>query len=97
MKAKKVLATALCMSISMNALIGCGAQNKSTADASVSENTSAEEGSTVESADQASNTADAVEIHYAYWQDTLEPYLEECKTNFEKANPGIKIVLESTA
>ena len=38
-----------------------------------------------------------IEIHYAYWQDTLGTYLEECKAAFEAENENITIVLEPTA
>lgn len=42
-------------------------------------------------------TGGAAEIHYAYWQDTLGPYLEECKEKFEALYPDITVVLEPTA
>ena len=38
-----------------------------------------------------------IEIHYAYWQDALGTYLEECKAAFEAENENITIVLEPTA
>ncbi len=37
-----------------------------------------------------------VEIHYAYWA-AMDEYYEQCKADFEAANPGVTIVLEPTA
>ena len=41
--------------------------------------------------------AESIEIHYAYWQGTLDDFYAQCKADFEAANPGITIVLEPTA
>ena len=41
--------------------------------------------------------AENIEIHYAYWQGTLDDFYAQCKADFEAANPGITIVLEPTA
>ncbi|MBO7336744.1 MAG: extracellular solute-binding protein [Lachnospiraceae bacterium] len=37
------------------------------------------------------------EIHYSYWHGAMTPYLQQCAEKFEKANPGVKIVLEETS
>ena len=37
-----------------------------------------------------------VEIHYAYWA-TMDEFYEQCKADFEAANPGVTIVLEHTS
>ena len=49
-----------------------------------------------ETADESAE-GEKIEIHYAYWQDTLGTYLEECKAAFEAENENITIVLEPTA
>lgn len=90
---KKVLATILCAAMTLSTLVGCGAEKAAPAADAATE--PATEETAAEPAAEA--PADAVEIHYAYWQDTLGGYLEECKANFEAANPGVTIVLEPTA
>lgn len=91
---KKVLATILCAAMTLSTLVGCGAETAAPAADTAAEEPAAEETAAEETA---AAPADAVEIHYAYWQDTLGGYLEECKANFEAANPGVTIVLEPTA
>ena len=41
--------------------------------------------------------AENIEIHYAYWQSTLDDFYAQCKADFEAAHPGVTIVLEPTA
>ena len=41
--------------------------------------------------------AEDIEIHYAYWQGTLDDFYAQCKADFEAAHPGVTIVLEPTA
>ena len=38
-----------------------------------------------------------VEIHYAFWHGALEEFYNQCKADFEAANPGVKIILEPTS
>ena len=46
---------------------------------------------------EGNSSGEKIEIHYAYWQETLTPYLEECKAAFEAENSNITIILEPTA
>ena len=41
--------------------------------------------------------AENIEIHYAYWQSTLDDFYAQCKADFEAAHPGVTIILEPTA
>ena len=41
--------------------------------------------------------AEDIEIHYAYWQGTLDDFYAQCKADFEAAHPGVTIILEPTA
>ena len=93
MKTKKLFAMLLCFAMLVAMLAGCSGNTSSTADSSAP----APASSTPDEADAPAQTPeDAVEIHYAYWQDALGSYLEECKAAFEKENPGIKVILEPT-
>ena len=41
--------------------------------------------------------AEDIEIHYAFWHGALEEFYNQCKTEFEAAHPGVKIILEPTS
>ena len=41
--------------------------------------------------------AENIEMHYAYWQSTLDDFYAQCKADFEAAQSGVTIVLEPTA
>lgn len=71
-------------------------QAESGATAMTEQGTAAETEAEEESEETEEYSGDQVQIHYAYWQTSLLPYLEECKDRFEKKNPGIRIVLEPT-
>lgn len=103
---RKILSAILCVGMTASMLSGCGSSTTTSTDTTTKEETTeeapaAEEtASTEEVADEPAAEAasgDAVELHYAYWQDTLGDYLNECKANFEAANPGVTVVLEPTA
>ena len=98
---RKLLAAILCASMAFASLAGCGSDEAAkTPDAPVSE-TKTEQTAAPAASEEAAPAAEVSnlegEIHYAYWQATMTPYLEECKKNFEAANPGVTIVLEETA
>ena len=91
MKFKKMLALLLCIAMVASMMVACGAKSEAPkVEESKAEAPAAE-------APKAEASAEKVEVHYAYWQETLTPYLEECKAAFEAANPNITIVLEPTA
>lgn len=98
MKVKKLIATLLCSGLIISTLAGCGSGNE-TGESNTSETATAPEADTEttdDSGGSSDSSGDTVEIHYAYWQATLDPYLEECKNNFEKEHENIKIILEPT-
>lgn len=95
MRTKKILASLLCAGLTASMLTGCGSKDAE----SPASTTSGQE--SVTSTEPVAETepevtGDPVEIHYAYWQDSLGTYLEQCKEKFEDANPNITIVLEPT-
>ncbi len=99
---KRIIATILCASMILASLAGCGSNAASTApdapaatDATEAAAPAADAGETAPAETTGSDLSG--EIHYAYWHDALGPYLEECKANFEAANPGVSIVLEPTS
>ncbi|MBE5857950.1 MAG: sugar ABC transporter substrate-binding protein [Lachnospiraceae bacterium] len=98
---RKLLATILCASMALATLAGCGGNTQTASTDAPAAETKTEEAApaATEEAAPAEEEAPALEgeIHYAYWSDVLGPYLEECKANFEAANPGVTIVLEPTA
>lgn len=103
MRTKRILASILCTGLMASMLIGCGSDSadNSAASTPVESNVEADANAEADAAPEADAEAtpalEPAEIHYAYWQDTLGGYLEECKANFEAANPGVTIVLEPTA
>lgn len=101
MKTKRLWATVLCAGLTASMLSGCGEKQEpvKTQDTSATvEDTKSDEpvAVTPENNEEA-EPAEKVELHYAYWQDSLGGYLEECKAKFEAANPNVSIVLEPTA
>ena len=96
MKAKKLLATLLTGCMVAGLMIGCGQKPAKNA-APAAEATSEAAAPAKEAPAEEAAPALSGEVHYAYWQDALGGYLEECKTNFETANPGVTVVLEPTA
>lgn len=92
MRTKKLWATLLCVGMMASTLWGCG--SKEAAPAPAPEAPAAETPAAEAPAEKPAG--EAVEIHYAYWQEALGTYLEQCKANFEKENEGITIVLEPT-
>ncbi len=104
MKMKKYLATVLCGCMGAMAITACSVPAAAPAPAAepAAEPAAAEAAPAEDSAAQATEAAEAAdlgecEIHYAFWQDALTPYLNECKDAFEAAHPGVTIVLEPTA
>ncbi len=91
MKIKTLLATVLSGCMAVSALAGCAAVAPAPAPATE------EAASSETAATEAAGDLGACEIHYAFWQDALTPYLEECKAAFEEEHPGVTIVLEPTA
>ena len=97
---RKLLATLLCASMAIATLAGCGGETASTTtDAPAAEEAKTEEAAPAASEEAAPATESNLEgeIHYAYWHGAMTPYLEECKANFEAANPGVTLVLEETS
>lgn len=98
MKNKKLLSLLLCATLAASMLIGCGGKEETTTTTDVTtevEDTTEEV--TEEVTEETAEPTEVVEIHHALWHDALIPYMEECKANFEAANPGITIVFEPTA
>ena len=102
MRAKRLWATVLCAGLTASVLTGCGAEQEGTgtqvSDTTV-ETSNAEDNTTADAGEDAApeQPAEKVELHYAYWQDSLGGYLEECKAKFEAENENVTIVLEPTA
>jgi len=97
---RKLLATILCASMALASLAGCGSSDTAATTEAPAAETKTEEAapaSTEEAAPAETESTLEGEIHYAYWHDAMTPYLEECKANFEAANPGVTIVLEPTS
>ena len=95
---KKLLATILCAAMTATMLSGCGEAKTEPAPAPAQTETKTEEAPAPEEAPaETAETTVEGEIHYAYWQDALTPYLEESAKIFEETYPGTKIVLEPTA
>lgn len=105
MRTKRILASILCTGLMASMLIGCGsesADNNAAVETTPVENSveadvAPEAEATPEVEAEAAPALEPAEIHYAYWQENLGTYLEECKAIFEEANPGVTIVLEPTA
>ncbi|MDF2473873.1 MAG: sugar transporter substrate-binding protein [Lachnospiraceae bacterium] len=96
MKVKKILASILCASLAVTILAGCS-NKKETTDTSKNESNTGNKATEAPVGESTTGyTGEPAEIHYAYWQDSLGTYLEECKAKFEEQNPNITIVLEPT-
>lgn len=78
---KKLISLAMVVAMSVCMLSGC---NSKTPTSNAPSSTS-------------SASSEKVEIHYAYWQESLKDYLTQCKENFEKANPNVTVTLDCTA
>ena len=95
MRAKRLWATVLCAGLTASVLTGCGAEQEEGTGTQVSdtavEASSAEDNATTDAGENevAEQPAEKVELHYAYWQDSLGGYLEECKAKFEAENREI--------
>jgi multiple sugar transport system substrate-binding protein len=97
---RKLLATILCASMALATLAGCGGNTQTASTDAPAAETKTEEAApaaTEEAAPAETESTLEGEIHYAYWHGAMTPYLEECKANFEAANPGVTIVLEETS
>lgn len=84
---KKILTWVTALALTVGLATGCSANSSN------SQNTNSPSST---SANNSSNAQD-VEIHYAYWQESLSGYLAEAQKAFEAQNPGVKIILEPTA
>lgn len=100
MKFKKFFTVLVCTSMIATMLMGCNKTSDKTDTAAEETAGTTTQEATTETATEAPTQAasgEKVEIHYAYWQDTLGTYLEQCKADFEIQNPNITIVLEPTS
>ncbi|SHL65694.1 multiple sugar transport system substrate-binding protein [Anaerocolumna jejuensis DSM 15929] len=97
MRSKKLLASILCVGLTISMLAGCGSKKDNSNPEPAATEAATDAGKENTNGGKSTGyTGEPAEIHYAYWQDSLAPYLEECKTKFESQNPNITIVLEPT-
>lgn len=95
MKKSKFLSTLLCATMVASLLAGCGGSSSSSTQKETAGNADTNETTSASTGDNGgSDSTEVVEIHHAYWHGAMTDYLNECKAEFEKDNPNIKIVLD---
>ena len=92
---KSIVIILAALMVCSSLLMGCTAAQTDTAatNAVATEATAAAEEATA----APTESAEPVEIHYAYWASPMDEFYAQCKAEFEAAHPNVTIVLEPTA